>query len=335
MGKDGLNLRSKLDGNELDLSLSELKEVPVRELVNIPKATHLDLSRNLLITLPPSFCTLTHIVRLDLSKNQLTELPANFGNLRSLQQLDLYSNQLKIVPVSFCHLSNLRWLDLKNNPLDARLKTVAGDCLDEKQCQTCAKLVVAFMQNINEELEKEQEKKLRKQKEKEAARKAAEEKVKERLRLEKKAAKEKRKAEHQKKLQQKQPSCNESADDRDLKDQENGTISKTFTKEKHSEKQRSGSCCFWVLAVMGLLLAMAGGLLWHYTAGDFSEKQLQIALKHLQSDTKKAYNSTMIVATSITKQVAQYFQAAFTYASEKLHASVVWVQRKIDEFKTN
>uniref|UniRef100_A0A2K6A535 Leucine rich repeat containing 59 n=2 Tax=Cercopithecinae TaxID=9528 RepID=A0A2K6A535_MANLE len=34
-GSKGGNLRDKLDGNELDLSLSDLNEVPVKELVSI------------------------------------------------------------------------------------------------------------------------------------------------------------------------------------------------------------------------------------------------------------------------------------------------------------
>lgn len=33
-GNKGGNLREKLDGNELDLSLSDLNEVPVKELVS-------------------------------------------------------------------------------------------------------------------------------------------------------------------------------------------------------------------------------------------------------------------------------------------------------------
>lgn len=38
-GSKGGNLRDKLDGNELDLSLSDLNEVPVKELVStIPRA---------------------------------------------------------------------------------------------------------------------------------------------------------------------------------------------------------------------------------------------------------------------------------------------------------
>lgn len=51
-GSKGGNLRDKLDGNELDLSLSDLNEVPVKELAALPKATILDLSCNKLTTLP-------------------------------------------------------------------------------------------------------------------------------------------------------------------------------------------------------------------------------------------------------------------------------------------
>lgn len=38
-GSKGGNLRDKLDGNELDLSLSDLNEVPVKELVSTTPRT--------------------------------------------------------------------------------------------------------------------------------------------------------------------------------------------------------------------------------------------------------------------------------------------------------
>nr|BAE41014.1 unnamed protein product [Mus musculus] len=133
-GSKGGNLRDKLDGNELDLSLSDLNEVPVKELAALPKATVLDLSCNKLSTLPSDFCGLTHLVKLDLSKNKLQQLPADFGRLVNLQHLDLLNNRLVTLPVSFAQLKNLKWLDLKDNPLDPVLAKVAGDCLDEKQC---------------------------------------------------------------------------------------------------------------------------------------------------------------------------------------------------------
>uniref|UniRef100_A0A5S6L1D6 Leucine-rich repeat-containing protein 59 n=1 Tax=Xenopus tropicalis TaxID=8364 RepID=A0A5S6L1D6_XENTR len=132
------NLRDKLDGNELDLSLSDLSEVPVRDLVAIPKATALDLSCNKLTSLPDDFCNLSYIVRLDLSKNQIAQLPSEFGRLVNLQHLDLLQNRIVALPVSFAQLKSLKWLDLKDNPLKPALAKVAGDCLDEKQCKECA-----------------------------------------------------------------------------------------------------------------------------------------------------------------------------------------------------
>ncbi|CAH2302056.1 leucine-rich repeat-containing 59 [Pelobates cultripes] len=154
------NLRDKLDGNELDLSLSDLNEIPVRELAALPKATVLDLSCNKFTTLPGEFCSLTHIVRLDLSKNQLKHLPSEFGRLVNLQHLDLFQNQLTMLPDSFAHLKNLKWLDLKDNPLNLDLAKVAGDCLDEKQCKECAQAVLIFMKVIQSEHDQEMQRKL-------------------------------------------------------------------------------------------------------------------------------------------------------------------------------
>lgn len=159
-GSKGGNLRDKLDGNELDLSLSDLNEVPVKELAALPKATVLDLSCNKLTTLPSDFCGLTHLVKLDLSKNKLRQLPADFGRLVNLQHLDLLNNRLVTLPVSFAQLKSLKWLDLKDNPLDPVLAKVAGDCLDEKQCKQCANKVLQHMKAVQADQERERQRRL-------------------------------------------------------------------------------------------------------------------------------------------------------------------------------
>ncbi|KAH0629446.1 hypothetical protein JD844_011517, partial [Phrynosoma platyrhinos] len=143
-GGKGVNLKDKLEGNELDLSLSDLNEA------GLPKATILDLSCNNLTALPSDFCSLTHLVKLDLSKNQLQQLPSDFGRLVNLQHLDLLNNRLVTLPVSFAQLKNLKWLDLKDNPLDPMLAKVAGDCLDEKQCKQAAIRVVPELEKKRE-----------------------------------------------------------------------------------------------------------------------------------------------------------------------------------------
>lgn len=49
-GSKGTNLCDKLARHELDLSLSNLNEVPVKELAVVPKSTILDLSFHKLTT---------------------------------------------------------------------------------------------------------------------------------------------------------------------------------------------------------------------------------------------------------------------------------------------
>ncbi|XP_074778366.1 leucine-rich repeat-containing protein 59 isoform X1 [Athene noctua] len=205
-GGKGPSLKDKLDGNELDLSLCDLNEVPVRELAALPKATILDLSCNNLISLPSDFCSLMHLVKLDLSKNRLQQLPLDFGRLVNLQHLDLLNNRLVTLPVSFAQLKlalhrssveiishllktplttvllqpplyrsflqNLKWLDLKDNPLDPVLAKVAGDCLDEKQCKQAAVKVLQHMKAIQSEQDRQRQRKLQAEREMEKKREA-------------------------------------------------------------------------------------------------------------------------------------------------------------------
>lgn len=191
------SLKDKLEGNELDLSLSDIAGVPVKELAALPKATRIDLSCNLITSIPPEFCNLNHIVKLDLSKNKLTELPANFGNLSRMQHLDLLGNNLTTLPVSMWKLTNLRWLDVKDNPLDEKLKKVVGDCLDESQCRKAAKNLIAYMKTVQSDQEREKQRVLKIQRAEEAAKKEEEEREKQRQKAHKKAEREKRKREFQ------------------------------------------------------------------------------------------------------------------------------------------
>ncbi|XP_075889692.1 leucine-rich repeat-containing protein 59 [Nelusetta ayraudi] len=195
-----LNLKDKINGNEADLSLCNLSEVPVRELALFTKATVLDLSCNNIISLPPEFCNLTHLVKVDLSKNQLTCLPDDLGNLSSLQHLDLYNNKLSVLPTSFSQLRSLKWLDLKDNPLEVDLAKAAGDCLDEKQCKQCAGRVLQYMRTIQDEVDRAREKRLLRGKElekkREAKQREREAREKEARRREKAEEKEKRRKEY-------------------------------------------------------------------------------------------------------------------------------------------
>ncbi|XP_076760609.1 leucine-rich repeat-containing protein 59 [Xylocopa sonorina] len=153
-----MNLKSvkdRLKDETLDLSLCDLKEVPVREIATIKKATHLDLSNNLLTSLPSTFVDLKQIVKLDLSRNMLTEIPINFGELKQLKYLDLYANQISRLPLSLSELKNLRWLDLKENPLTPAVASVAGPCSNLSECQACARNIVSYLSHIKLTIEEE------------------------------------------------------------------------------------------------------------------------------------------------------------------------------------
>ncbi|XP_013785278.2 leucine-rich repeat-containing protein 59-like [Limulus polyphemus] len=255
MSTSTINLKDKLDGHELDLSLNELSEVPVKELAALPKATHIDLSCNKISSLPSNFATLNHIIRLDLSKNDLKELPHNIGNMTRLQHLDLYGNKLTMLPLTFCRLKNLKWLDLKNNPLEPKLKVVAGDCLDEKQCQQCAKKVVAFMQSIESDLEREKQKRLKEEREREAAKKAAEEKEQERQRKLKKAEKERRKAEQKAQKERiRMQQLEKDLEKEFIDDKQTNGIP-----PKEEKKKEKGSCLRSFLVTVSLLILSVTG----------------------------------------------------------------------------
>ncbi|XP_064481843.1 leucine-rich repeat-containing protein 59-like [Ornithodoros turicata] len=255
------SLKSKVDGDTLDLSLSELSEPPVKELAEIPKAVKLDLSCNKIAVLPDPFCTLTHLVELDLSKNLLRELPQNFGRLNNLQKLDLYANSLTVLPLSMCRMKQLKWLDLKDNPLQPRLRAVAGDCLDAKQCQTCAKKVVTHLQTLASEEEREKQKRLKEQRELEAKQKAQAEKEAERLRLEKKAEKEKKKAEN--KLKREQQFREKEAKQKNVEGaRSQGTeVKKNGKARQVSSKPQKGYCSSLLRLVLSLVLSLTFSLL--------------------------------------------------------------------------
>ncbi|XP_033632464.1 leucine-rich repeat-containing protein 59-like [Asterias rubens] len=252
MKKD--SLRDHLDGNELDLSLSDLTKVPVKDLAALPKATCLDLSCNQLTSLPDNFSTLTRIVKLDLSKNHLTSLPENFGDFRNLQRLDLLGNQLEHLPVSFANLRNLKWLDLKDNEnLDSGLKKIAGDCLDDKQCKECAKRVVAYMSAIQRDIELQKQKKVEKDKKRAAAKQADREKKLEALRKEKQLQKQ---LERQQKTEEYEAAMAASKRREEKKERKMAKASQQKANGvQHKPAQtKSGSSCLVVLLTLFITL---------------------------------------------------------------------------------
>ncbi|XP_017841157.2 leucine-rich repeat-containing protein 59 [Drosophila busckii] len=160
LDKVKVNVKERIDDETCDLSLSELTEVPVREIVSFKRVCILDLSSNRLVTLGRNFTTLTRLIKLDLSKNQIRALPDDFGQLEQLRHLDLYNNCLEHVPLSFGRLRRLRYLDLKGNPLTPAWVKVVGSCSTLKDCQQAAKNTVSVCVNYKNEVQAAQERQM-------------------------------------------------------------------------------------------------------------------------------------------------------------------------------
>ncbi|KAG7280669.1 hypothetical protein CRUP_023288 [Coryphaenoides rupestris] len=263
-GSKVVNLKDKMNGNEMDLSLCNLSEVPVKELAAFRKATVLDLSCNNITSIPPEFCKLTHLVKVDLSKNQLTGLPDELGNLCNLQHLDLYNNKLSALPVSFSQLGNIKWLDLKDNPLGPELAKAAGDCLDEKQCKQCAAQVLQHMKDVQEEVDKAREKRFLKEREqekkKEAKQREREAREREVRKREKAEEKERRRKEYQAQMDAAAAQENQRKKKEEKRKRNGQAADKKAAVEPAPKPQRSSPIGLLLKLLLLLLLGLAGAV---------------------------------------------------------------------------
>ncbi|CAB4012330.1 Leucine-rich repeat-containing 59 [Paramuricea clavata] len=254
-------LKDKLDGSELDLSLCNLSKVPVREIASLPKATSLDLSCNILTTLPVTFSTLTQLTKLDLSKNMLTELPDDFGHLVNLLRLDLYSNKLATMPVSCVHLKRLKWLDLKENPIQTLLPNVVGDCLSAEECKRCADNMIAHLKVKNSEQERIRQRKLKEEREIEREKKVLEEanatKERELRKRQKLSEKQERRAAYEAMEKQKKLMAEEAEgklqDEKSVNDEH---VSQNGKENKRIERSRCS--IMMIIVLIGLILGISG-----------------------------------------------------------------------------
>jgi Leucine-rich repeat (LRR) protein len=98
---------------QLDLSNNLLISLPSGILTRLPNLKILDISSNLLTLMPEEFCGLRQLEKLFLSSNILSKLP-NI-NLPSLRELKLDDNNLEEFPLSLLGLAGLRYIMLCGN----------------------------------------------------------------------------------------------------------------------------------------------------------------------------------------------------------------------------
>jgi len=114
LGGHHLNAHNLMHVHSIDVSYNLFSSLPYDSgaMVNL---LHLNLARNRLASLPPSFLLLGKLKTLDLSHNTFSRLPEHFGWLSSLEALNLANNMLVEIPPSFPLLVNLKTLDITAN----------------------------------------------------------------------------------------------------------------------------------------------------------------------------------------------------------------------------
>uniref|UniRef100_G1MUC2 Leucine rich repeats and calponin homology domain containing 2 n=1 Tax=Meleagris gallopavo TaxID=9103 RepID=G1MUC2_MELGA len=99
----------------LNLYHNCIKSIP-ESIKNLQMLTYLNISRNLLSTLPKYLFDLPLKV-LVVSNNKLVSIPEEIGKLRDLMELDISCNELQVLPQQIGKLQSLRELNIRRNNL--------------------------------------------------------------------------------------------------------------------------------------------------------------------------------------------------------------------------
>jgi internalin A len=108
------------NSTSLDLSGSDLTELP-SELFELSSLKRLKLGKyrifpkNRIVYIPKQISNLVNLEELDLTDNLIDTLPDEIKNLKKLRRLVLSSNRFTTLPVSICELESLEELFLGNN----------------------------------------------------------------------------------------------------------------------------------------------------------------------------------------------------------------------------
>uniref|UniRef100_A0A452IRU8 Calponin-homology (CH) domain-containing protein n=1 Tax=Gopherus agassizii TaxID=38772 RepID=A0A452IRU8_9SAUR len=99
----------------LNLYHNCIKSIP-EAIKNLQMLTYLNISRNLLATLPKYLFDLPLKV-LVVSNNKLVSIPEEIGKLRDLMELDISCNEIQVLPQQIGKLQSLRELNIRRNNL--------------------------------------------------------------------------------------------------------------------------------------------------------------------------------------------------------------------------
>ncbi|XP_048739714.2 uncharacterized protein LOC125654015 [Ostrea edulis] len=112
------NIRDSISLYErMTVAFNAITEIPPEMPLRIPHLHTLDLSHNLLETLPESFGLQFHIRTLILRNNKLKSLPQSFVHLVKLEKIDLSNNLLKELPQDIGKMEAIKKVNVSGNKL--------------------------------------------------------------------------------------------------------------------------------------------------------------------------------------------------------------------------
>ncbi|KAH9505046.1 hypothetical protein Btru_061501 [Bulinus truncatus] len=101
----------------MTVAFNALTEIPVEIPLRLPHLSCLDLSHNLLTSLPESFGLLFHLKEIHMQHNHLQSIPESFIYLVKLEKVDFSYNQLKTLPDNIGTMEKLGRINLTQNKL--------------------------------------------------------------------------------------------------------------------------------------------------------------------------------------------------------------------------
>lgn len=101
----------------VELTGKELKDLSSLKLPLDPDVKVLDVSDNVLVTIPAEIGTCTGLEELLLYKNKLKELPKELGGLSALTTINVFNNQIKKIPPELSELTALVEVNFAANKL--------------------------------------------------------------------------------------------------------------------------------------------------------------------------------------------------------------------------
>ena len=94
-------------------------DLPQLSLYHLRYIQNINLSGNMITTLPPDFGSLVHLETLDLSFNQMSSLPGSMSRLKKLHTLNFQNNNFTTLTDELALLDSCTYLDLSQNLLVA------------------------------------------------------------------------------------------------------------------------------------------------------------------------------------------------------------------------